>query len=153
FYDIRSKDLMRPDDLDQVPILSSWVLSWKGVTTGRWPIVGLRPLERRLTEPVKFVSANPFKARIRLYGPANNGDEIEVTTEQPHLMETDGIHPWWSIATRLANHFAGRRCLVAEGARYRSESQRLAESYGPERYASEQSAGNGPVSEWPGVLT
>ena len=153
FYDLHSREVPQSDDLDRTPILSSWVLSWKGITTGRWAVIGHRPLEPRLTEPVKFVCDDPFKLRIRLYGPANNGEEVEVTTEEPHLMETDGIHPWWSIATRLANHFAGRRCLVAEGSRYRSISQRLAESYGPERRKLKQSAGDGPVSEWPGILT
>jgi len=153
FYDIRSRELFKPDDLDKAPLLSSWVLSWKGVTTGRWPVIGHGPLEQRLTEHVKFVADDPFKVRIRLYGPMNNGDEVDVTTEQPHLMETDGIYPWWSIATRLANHFAGRRCLLAERARYRSISQKLAGSYGPERRALEQSAGDGPATEWPGILT
>jgi hypothetical protein len=153
FYDVRSKELMLPDDLDNKPILSSWVVSWKGVTTGRWPVIGRRQLEPRLTVPVKFVYAIPIKTYIRLYGPNNSGDIIEITSEDPGVMEEAVIHPWWSVVTRLANHFAHRRCLAAEGARFKPLAQRIAEGYSAERWALAQSGGDGPASEWPGILT
>jgi hypothetical protein len=118
FYDFCTRREMITDEIIRKPIAFKVNVMHDAIKSGRWPIVGNKPLEAEMMTPVHFSKQDVIdKNRISIYWQVERGpDVVEVPAT---FEECIGLEPgvvWYAdhLEDRLRDHFAKRLCKWLE---------------------------------------
>jgi hypothetical protein len=112
FYDLKTTEIVNVDTVIGHQRLFITSVAFAAVTSGRWKVIGNRPLEPELRGDTKFFRPNPSGQGFLIYvskaQPKDAYEEYEATAE-----ECLGLEPLFSwdahlLEERLEDHFAGR---------------------------------------------
>lgn len=116
FYDFKTDQVPPIQDVLQKPILFKiWVMS-SAITRGRWPIVGISPLEDKLLESPYFFKSDPISKELSIY---RDGKEVPATYEECVGLECAAVWSAHHVEDRLRDHFKGGKNMWAESLQIR----------------------------------
>lgn len=107
FYDSRVKSEINAESVVERPILFKiWVMN-HAVTSGRWPIVEVFPLEPHLLKEPRFFKQDEFDAsQVTLY--SDSGPERPISRSKAAQLERAAVWEPEHVEDRLRDHYARR---------------------------------------------
>ncbi len=105
FYDLKSKKGVAIEEVVEKPILWRLMVMNYAVTSGRWRVIGNRPLEKDFELEPTFFKVDPISKQVSLY---RNAEEWPATREECHGLERAAVWDPEHVEERLLDHFAGR---------------------------------------------
>ena len=105
FYDIKASQPVSLMEVESKPILFKiWVMR-NSVGSGRWEIVGNKPLEENLKGQPHFFKIDPISKAISIY---HRSQERPATVEECEGLECAAVWSAVHVEDRLRDHFLGR---------------------------------------------
>lgn len=104
FYDIKSNSVPDIGVIISSPILFKiWVMN-HAVTSGRWEVIGNKPLDSDLEEVPKFFKQDPINKKFCLY---YDGKEIPATLKDCKGLERAAVWEPTHVEDRLRDYYDG----------------------------------------------
>lgn len=117
FYDCRTKEEISINEISRCPVLFTLVVHRKAVTSGRWKVVGILPLEERFKDtPPLFMQDIINPKVLHIY---KDGEMIPATFEECKGLECFAVWESWHVEERLKNYYAGLPDPTTEGLKLR----------------------------------
>ena len=105
FYDAKAREDLPLIEVRVRPVLFKiWVMS-RAVTSGRWEIVGVAPLEERLREQQFFFKQDIITKKLSIY---SNGQERPATREECEGLEKAAVWDAEHVEDRLRDYYLGQ---------------------------------------------
>lgn len=114
-YDLHSPTILPLDEIEKAPVMFTVAFDKDVVESGRWKIIGNRPLKGQVAEPVKYFREDPITGLVDIY--------VEGRF-QPYggedLSRLEPVTGWGirGIETRLRNYLKGVPDPATEHAKY-----------------------------------
>lgn len=105
FYGIRTKSTPDIEAIISAPVIFKIAVMNYAVTSGRWLIIGSRPLEEELHAPIHFFKQDIISKKYSIY--TDNNVEIPATKEECIRLERAAVWDPEHVEDRLRDHFAG----------------------------------------------
>lgn len=105
------------DEVGRTPVIFTLLVMRHAITSGRWPVIGRRPLSPDLLAPPPFFKQDLISGKLSIY---QEVPELAPLYERPAtLLEVQGLEccAVWEpehVEDRLRDHFAGRPCVWVE---------------------------------------
>lgn len=103
FFDIGERPTEPVGFAGKMPIFTLCVMR-RAVTSGRWAVIAKWPLEKALTEPVRFFRQDALNGRLSIY---TNGDERPADITECIGLERAAVWDPEHVEDRLRDHLAG----------------------------------------------
>ena len=104
FYDVRVREPLGLEELQLRPLLFRvWVMK-SALTSGRWVIIGNRPLEKSVEQSPAFFKQDPITNDLSIY---HEGKERRATREECESLERAAVWDPTHVEDRLRDHYAG----------------------------------------------
>lgn len=113
FYALKLEQVPDIETVVQAPVAFKCSVIRGALTSGRWPIIGNKPLEDALKEPILFVAGRRGE-KGEYYLTPDGSTFIEATEEQIQNHYSLSIWEPEQIEERLLAHFEGRPCQHLE---------------------------------------
>ena len=122
FYDcVTSKDLSVEEVKKHQVLFKIWVMN-RAVTSGRWSVVGNRPLEKEEQESPAFFKQDPVKpSSFVIY---RNGVERRASYAECEGLECAAVWDPEHVEDRLRDHFSGKPNKWVESLKPRKTTRR-----------------------------
>jgi hypothetical protein len=106
FYDAKTDTDLSLEEIKARPILFVlWVMN-RAVTSGRWPVIGVLPVEEYLQDEPEFFKQDKLNpSRLTIY---HKGKERPSTPEVCAKLERAAVWDPEHVEERLRDYFAGR---------------------------------------------
>jgi len=112
FYDSLSREDLELDQIATRPILFIICVYRRVISSGRWPVIGHKPLEDNLKKPPLFCMQNRLNLHeISMY---SVGQSIPSTYEDCKDLERLAVWGDEHVEGRLRDHYAGRPNKLVE---------------------------------------
>jgi hypothetical protein len=109
FHDVRSDKELSIDEIATLPILFKIWVTNRAVTSGRWRVVGKRPLEGHLVQTPRFFKQDALKPeQLSIYYEDNGVHESPAKPEEVVGLERAAVWDPEHVEDRLRDHFAGK---------------------------------------------
>lgn len=105
FFDLKSGTVPSIDEIIANPVIFRTTVEQTILRSGRWPIIGNRPLAGALAEPASYRTQPIGSNQLYLY---RAGERYKATLEEVKNLESLVIWLEEHIVKRLLDHFAGR---------------------------------------------
>jgi hypothetical protein len=116
FYDVKTDQDLSIADIESKPVLFKlWVMR-RAITSGRWEIIGVAPLEVELRNEPRFYKQDPINGKIGIY---HQGHEIPATREECDGLECAAVWDAEHVEDRLKDHYEGNPNKWVESMRIR----------------------------------
>jgi hypothetical protein len=107
FYDLRSSNLLRLEEILCAPVFLTLLVMNYPITSGSWPVIGNAPLPNELLKEPLFFKKDPITGALTVYRDST-GEEVPATREECKELECAAVWEPHHIADRLQDHFANR---------------------------------------------
>lgn len=104
FYDLTASETPEIDTIIRSPVAFVIWVDNASLRSGRWPVLGARPLEENLQRPFRFFKKDPLNKSLSIYV---DGQEIPATYEECKKLERAAVWSVTHVEDRLLDHFAG----------------------------------------------
>jgi len=113
FYDLLSPSIPSVDEIERHSILFVVDVLYGPLFTGRWRVIGKKPLPDDLKRPLKFYSHVQGTDFVEIH---IAGEARPRSYAGEDLTKMENVNGWWSwsVEERLRSHFAGRPDLQLE---------------------------------------
>jgi hypothetical protein len=105
FYDAKTDKDLSLMEAQSKPILFKVPVMDRAVTSGRWEIVGIAPLEDSLKALPRFFKQDPINNKLSTY---YRGEERPATAEECEGLEKAAVWDAEHVEDRLTDHYLGR---------------------------------------------
>lgn len=104
FYDLRAAKTPEISSILAAPIRFKVCVMKRAVSSGRWRVIGNKPLEPDLAKRVKFFMVDIISKAITIY---DDGHEVPATIEECRGLECAAAWEAEHVEDRLRDEFAG----------------------------------------------
>lgn len=106
FYDLRTPTIPEISVILAAPIRFKVCVMKNAISSGRWRVLGNKPLGEELTARVKFFNVDIISKATSIY---DNGYEIPATIDECQGLECAAVWDAEHVEDRLRDEFAGKK--------------------------------------------
>jgi len=104
-YDLRSTTLLPVDEIERAPVLFIVPMKKDYYLTAGWQVLGRKPLESPLDQPVRFFREDPITGEVDIYV---EGEFVPYAGEDLTRMQRLAVWHDKHLISRLEHHFFGK---------------------------------------------
>lgn len=104
FYDACSEDTQEVEELAARTVMFKLAVMNRALGSGRWRVIGHRPLEEELQLPIKTFRQDAISRKLYVYV---DGQERPATREECEGLERAAVWDPEHVEDRLRDHYAG----------------------------------------------